>query len=101
LPVVPQDVGPMSLQTPAGSVLPVGVLLQVPIVPASAHDWHDPSQAELQQTPWAQKLDWHSPAAEQEAPSGFLPHWLALHTFGDWQSMSIEHAMKHADPLQT
>jgi hypothetical protein len=41
----------MSLQTPAGSALPVGVFAHVPTVPASAHDWHDPLQAELQHTP--------------------------------------------------
>ena len=83
----------MSLQTPAGSALPVGVLLHVPTVPFSAHDWHDPLHAELQHTPGAQKVDWHSPAAEQEAPSGFLPHWLALHTRGDWQLESVAHDM--------
>jgi hypothetical protein len=101
LPVVPHDAGPMSLQTPAGSGLPVGVLLHVPTVPISAHDWHEPLQAELQHTPWAQKLDWHSVAAEHEAPIGFLPHWLAVHTRGDWQLASAEQDMKHADPLQT
>jgi hypothetical protein len=57
LPVVPQLAPPMSLHTPAGSALPVGVFVQAPTVPASAQDWHEPSQAELQHTPCAQKLD--------------------------------------------
>jgi hypothetical protein len=74
LPVVPQVARPMSLQTPAGSALPVGTFVQAPTVPASAHDWHEPLHAELQQTPWAQKVDWHSAPAEHEAPSGFFPH---------------------------
>jgi hypothetical protein len=101
LPVVPQLVGPMSLQTPAGSALPVGVFVHVPTVPASAQDWHDPLQAELQHTPWAQKADWHSVPAEHDAPSGFLPHWLPLHTRGDWQFASLVHAAKQVLPLQT
>jgi hypothetical protein len=57
LPVVPQVAWPMSLQTPAGSALPVGTFVHDPTVPGSAHDWHEPLQAELQHTPCAQKLD--------------------------------------------
>jgi hypothetical protein len=101
-PVVPQLPGPMSWHTPAGSALPVGVFVQVPIVPASAHDWQEPLQPELQQTPCAQKLDWHSVAAEHEAPRGFLPHWLPLQTLPDWQLASTAHDMKQeVVPLQT
>ena len=100
-PVVPQPALPMSLQIPAGSALPVGVLLHVPTVPGNAQDRHEPLHPELQQTPCAQKLDWHSVAAEHAAPSGFLPHWLTLHTRGDWQFVSAVQAPKHAEPLQT
>jgi hypothetical protein len=91
----------MSLQTPAGSALPLATLVQLPTVPGRAHDWHDPLHAELQHTPCAQKLDWHSPAAEHDAPSGFFPHWLPLHTRGLTQFSFFVHASKQADPLQT
>jgi hypothetical protein len=100
-PVVPQLALPVSLQMPAGSALPVGTLVHVPTVPARAQDWHDPLQAELQQTPSAQKLDWHSNPTEQEAPGGFVPHELfTLQTFGVMQSSFVVQALKQAVPLQ-
>jgi hypothetical protein len=40
---------------PAGSVVPVAALVQVPTVPASAQDWQAPVQLLSQQTPCAQK----------------------------------------------
>jgi hypothetical protein len=100
-PVVPQLAWPVSLQMPAGSALPVATFVHVPSAPDSAHDWQEPSQAELQQTPWAQKFDWHSAAAEHEAPGGFLPHELTLQTLGDKQLSLLVQALKQAVPLQT
>ena len=43
----------------------------------------------------------HSSAAEQEAPSGFLPHELPWQEFGVWHCASIVQALKHLVPLQT
>jgi hypothetical protein len=54
-PLVPQVAVPWSLQMPAGSVVPVATLVQVPIVPASEQDWQAPVQALSQQKPCAQK----------------------------------------------
>ena len=54
-PLVPQVDVPWSLQMPAGSVVPVATLVQVPIVPASEQDWQAPVQALSQQKPCAQK----------------------------------------------
>jgi hypothetical protein len=53
----------------------------------------------LQQTPWAQKFDRHSDAAEHDPPAGFLPHELLVQTRGDWQLVLSEQALKHAEPL--
>jgi hypothetical protein len=58
-------------------------------------------QALSQQTPCAQKFDWHSTAAEHDAPMFFLPHELPLHELGVRQLVSVVHAPKHAEPLQT
>lgn len=102
LPVVPQVPLPMSLQTPAGSALPVGTLVHRPFVAASAHDWHDPLHAELQHTPCAQKPEAHSVPPEHDAPGGFGPHRLsALQTRGVTQFSFTVHALKQAVPLQT
>jgi len=97
---VPQLALPWSVQVPAGSELSVRTLVQVPSDPDSVHDSHAPVQARLQQTPWAQKFDWHSEAAEQEDPGIFLPHELPLQTLGVRQLALAVHATKHAVPLQ-
>ena len=73
----------------------------MPIAPTSAQDLHAPAQAVAQQTPCAQKPDWHSPASEQDAPRIFLPHELPLQTLGATQLPSIAQALKHVLPLQT
>ena len=57
LPSVPQLLPPWSTHDAAGSGRPVGVAVQVPIVPASAQDSHAPAQAVRQQTPCAQLVD--------------------------------------------
>jgi hypothetical protein len=56
-PSVLQLVPPWSTQVSAGSGMPVGTDVQVPIVPVSAQDWQALAQAEPQQTPCAQLFD--------------------------------------------
>ena len=53
LPSVPQEVGPLSMQSPAGSGSPVGTAVHSPIVPVMAHEKQAPVQAVAQQTPSA------------------------------------------------
>ena len=74
---------------------PFGTLVQAPTVPASAHDWQPP-QAELQQTPWAQKPDWHSPPAAQVAPSVFLIQLPPMQLKGATQSAWVVQVVRHA-----
>ena len=59
LPSVPQLDAPLSMQLPAGSG-PEATAVHCPIVPVIAHDRQAPVQAVAQQTPCAQKVDWHS-----------------------------------------
>ena len=99
LPFVAQ-VPVMLMQVWAGSGLFTGTLVQVPIVPDSAHDRHALAQAVAQQTPCAQLPDMHSPPAEQNAPGGFNPHELPMHTLPGEQFASRAHAPKHLLPLQ-
>ena len=104
LPSVPQEVGPLSVQSPAGSGRPVGTAVQRPIVPVIAHEKQDPVQAVAQQTPCAHWPDLHSVPAEQKAPFGLRPHELWTHTFPDEQAGSLPlplQAPKQRAPLQT
>jgi hypothetical protein len=103
LPFVPQLAAPKSWQAPAGSLDPVGTLVQAPSVPVSAHDWHAPVHALSQQTPCAQKVEEHSLPAEQEAPLFLRPHELPLQTNCLRQlsvAVAIVHALKHVVTLQ-
>jgi hypothetical protein len=98
---VPQLAAPASWQRPAGSATPVGTFVQAPSVPVSAHDWQAPEQALSQHTPCAQKVEAHSPPAEQEAPLFFRPHELPLQTLGGRQLLVVVvHALKHDVTLQ-
>ncbi len=101
LPSVPQLVPPWSTQVSAGSGIPVGTGAQVPIMPVSAQDWQALAQAETQQTPCAQLLDWHSALVEQKAPLGLSPHELLVQTFPGTQSISAVQPVKHLAPLHT
>jgi hypothetical protein len=65
----------------------------------SAHEVQAPAQAPSQQTPCAQKVDWHSLAFEHEAPRIFLPHELPLQTLGETQLLSVAQALKQVLPL--
>lgn len=70
-------------------------------MPASAQDWQAPAQAVAQHTPCAQLLDWHSDLFEQNAPLGFNPHELTLHTLPGEQLPLTVQPVKHRAPLQT
>ena len=72
-----------------GSEAPAGTLVQVPSLPASAHEAQLAVQAVAQQTPWAQMPLPHSlPSPLQLAPFGLKPHDPAVHTAGGAQSAS-------------
>src|SRR6185503_6241764 len=67
-PLRPQLATPSSGQSLRGSA-PTGTLVQVPTLPSTAHDWHDPEQSERQQTPSKQKPLLQSAASVQSAPA--------------------------------
>ncbi len=92
LPSVPQEVGPLSVQRPAGSGSPVGTAVQSPIVPVMEHEKQDPLQAVAQQTPCAHWPDLHSVPVEQNEPLGFRPHEPWTQTLPAEQAMSLPHA---------
>jgi hypothetical protein len=100
LPSVPQLDAPLSMQLPAGSG-PEATAVHCPIVPVIAHDRQAPAQAVAQQTPCAQKVDWHSSLFEQKAPIGLRPQELAVQTFPDEQALLSPQLEKQRAPLQT
>ena len=68
--------------------------MQVPALPARAHDRQVPVQVELQQTPCWHRPEAHSAAPVHAAASGFLEHWPALQMFGAAQSALLVHAVR-------
>jgi hypothetical protein len=60
---------------------------------------HASVQAALQQVPWAQKPDWHSPATLHSAPLGFFPHEPATQKFPATQLPSLVQLAKQLLPL--
>ncbi len=100
LPSVPQLAAPLSMQLPAGSG-PEATAVHWPIVPVIAHDRQAPVQAVVQQTPWAQNVDWHSALVEQKAPIGLRPQELAVQTFPEEQALLSLQLEKQRAPLQT
>jgi hypothetical protein len=94
-PSVPQVDAPWSVHWFSGSV-PVGTLVHVPSVPASAHDWHVPAQAVPQQIPCVQNPVRHSVPEAQAMPVGFLVQTPATHTLGAVQSPSTVHDVLHS-----
>jgi hypothetical protein len=74
--------------------------MQVPALPAIAHDLQVPVQAVAQQTPCAQIPELQSPSAPQVAPIGFLPQLPATQKLPVVQSLSLAHVVLHcpADP---
>jgi hypothetical protein len=87
MPSVPQLGAPLSVHCPRGSV-PAGTGVQLPRLPATAHDRQAPVQLELQQTPCWQSPDPHSLPAPQVSPGAFLVHCPVRHTLGASQSVS-------------
>jgi hypothetical protein len=71
LPLRPQDGAPSSGQSPSEGLLR-GTGAQVPTLPATLHDRHEPEQSLLQHTPSTQNEDEHSLARVQDAPFSFL-----------------------------
>jgi hypothetical protein len=99
LPVVPHEAWAVAWQIACGSALPSLTAVQMP----GLLDWlqatQAPVQAALQHTPWAQWLDWHSPALPQSAPFGFKPHEPLTQTWPGTQSgVSLVHADRHRVP---
>jgi hypothetical protein len=72
MPSSPQVVMPSSPHWPSGS-MPSGTFLQVPSLPATAHDLQVPEQAAMQHRPWAQIVEKHWSLAPHGAPIGFCP----------------------------
>jgi hypothetical protein len=69
--------------------------MQVPALPAIAHDLQLPVQAVAQQTPSAQWVDLQSPSAPQLAPGGLSPQLPATQKLPVVQSASDEQVVLH------
>jgi hypothetical protein len=95
-----QLVGPSSRHCPAGSGLPAVTGAQVPAWPVWLQEKQLAVQALPQQTPWAQKLEAHSAAAEQRAPRGFFPQEPFWQTAGDTHWPSLAQLAPQEAPLQ-
>jgi len=77
----------------------LATFVQRPIDPASAHDLQALPHADVQHTPWAQKLELHSLPIEQNAPIGFNPHERPVQNSPAAQLASTVHASKQRLPL--
>jgi hypothetical protein len=100
-PVVPQVSDAVALHCPCGSGVPSRTAVHSPSVALRLQALHASVQAELQQVPWAQNPESHSPAPLHSAPSGFLPQKPATQNRPATQSASRVQLEKQADPLQT
>jgi hypothetical protein len=100
-PVVPHVDCAVARHTSCGSGAPSGTAVQSPSVAARLQALQASVQAALQQTPWAQKPDSHSPAALHSAPVGFFPHEPATQKFPGTQSASLVQLRKQLVPLHT
>jgi len=96
-PSSPQVATPSSAHWPSGSI-PSGTFLQVPSLPATAHDLQVPVQVVEQHLPCAQNVEKHSPSAPQLAPIGFLPQLPFTHVFGATHSVSFMHVVRQVLP---
>ena len=97
VPSVPQLGAPLSVHWLSGSA-PTGTGVQVPAVPASAHERQVPVQLELQQTPCWHRPDAHSVPPAHVVPSGFFVHCPALQMLGAMQSASVEQVVRQVVP---
>jgi len=70
----------------------------VPTDPAIAQDWQVPLHAVVQQTPWAQKPDRHSPLAAHAAVTPFFAQLPPMQVKGATQSASTVHVFRQAVP---
>jgi len=95
VPSLPQAAAPPSVHWFSGSC-PAATLVQVPSVPASAHDLQVAVQAVAQQIPWAQMLFAQSLFAVQVAPLGRFVHTPVEQMFGDTQSVSAPQVVLQA-----
>jgi len=75
---------------------PLGTFTQVPSVPAIAHDRQLPVHVPMQQTPWAQLPELHSPLPAHAVPSDFRPQLPVLQTLGDAQSALVVQVVRQA-----
>jgi hypothetical protein len=73
--------------------------VQVPSVPASAHDRQVPLQALAQQIPCSHSAELHSAGAAQRAPIGFLPQLPVAQVLGELQSVEVVHDVRQAPPV--
>jgi hypothetical protein len=97
MPSSPHVVAAVATHWVAGvGAVPLAMLLQVPRLPAIAHDRQAVLQAWLQQYPCAQKPESHSPAAVQAAPIGLSVQALALQMFGATQSVAPVQVVRQA-----
>ena len=69
--------------------------MQVPRLPASAHERHVPVQLELQQTPCWHCPEAHSTPVVHTVPGVFFAHWPVMQTLGATQSASAEQDARH------
>ena len=69
--------------------------MQVPALPATAHDLQVPVQAVEQQTPWAQMPELQSPLAPQLAPGGSLPQLPDTQKLPAAQSLFVAQVVLH------
>jgi hypothetical protein len=73
-PSVPHPLAPVSAHWLSGSA-PAGTSVQVPALPARAHDWQLPVQLDAQQTPCWQNPEAQSPGPAQPVPSAPPAQW--------------------------
>ena len=95
VPSLPQPAAPASVHWFSGSA-PLGTLVQVPSVPATAHDRHVPVQAPMQQKPCSQKPVLHWAGAVQATPTGSRPQLVPEQVFGDAQSAVVPQVVRQA-----
>lgn len=75
-------------------VCPAGSVVQWPTEPARSQAWHEPPQAESQQTPSTHCPDVHCPVPVHLLPIPTLPQELLTHGC-PWQSLSAPQAFEH------
>jgi hypothetical protein len=92
-PFVPQLAAPASAHWFSGSC-PCGTGEQVPSLPGTAHDWHVPVQAALQQMPCSQRPDMQSDAAVHVPPGDFFPQLPLRQRFPPEQSAFVVQVLR-------